>query len=171
MAHKSGNTVCQRGCTNLWDPYNTNYLEMNQLWKKVSWTFIYIDLNYFSPRGFNTHKVKTEERFCIPLPSSFWQRFCSLGVEVFRKKKRKGKIAWGTWQRIWPVPLQSEAERKKTHFFPHKPYSGLQIRKWSSAPIGRSRRLSEYVGACSVEQSGHCADPPRLLSAYTPKIR
>lgn len=151
-----------------------NYLEMNQVRKKkVSWTFIYIDLNYFSPRGFNTHtkwKQKSDSA-SFPLPSSiFWQRFCCLGVEVF-KKKREEKIAWGTWQRIWPVPLQSEAEAENALF---PTLAIFMLRGWEVkwCPYRwKPSSLPQYVCACSVEQSGHCADPPRLLSAYTPKIR
>lgn len=140
--------------------------------KKVSWTFIYIDLNYFSPRGFNTHThahTKSENRrvFLALPPSSSWD----FGVSVWRclKKKREGKIARGTWQRIWPVPLQLEAEKREPSF---SHTSHIQAQRWkeeSGAPVGESLHLPLSAERCV--QSGTirtlCQPTPSALGLHT----
>lgn len=98
----------------------------------LKWTNIekkYLELSYIliliisAPEGSkhtHTHIKWKQRSVSASPPLCFLLTEISLswcgGVQKKKKKKRKGKIARGTWQRIWPVPLQSEAERKKTHF-------------------------------------------------------
>lgn len=62
--------------------------------KKVSWTFIYIDLNYFSPRGFNTHtkwkqKSVSASPSLSPPPPPSDRDFALLVWRCSEKKKKK----------------------------------------------------------------------------------
>lgn len=155
-----------------WDPdHGLITLKWTKFEKKVSWTFIYIDLNYFSPRGFNMHKVKTEEWFCLLSPPLF-HLLCCLGVEVFKKKKKKErKNSLGHLAEDLTCSLAVRAEAENALF---PTLAIFMLRGWEvkRCPYRwKPSSLPHYVCACSVEQSGHCADPPRLLSAYTPKIR